>query len=63
MTARRIGVGFVVAAMLVVGQSAPALATNGNKYPKLGYCAPGSCAEDGSTRACNTRHCSPHNCR
>ena len=53
-----------IAAMIVVAQAGPAAAASGQKpCPKLGYCAPGSCAQDGSTRACNPKNCSPHNCR
>lgn len=31
--------------------------------PKLGYCAPGTCAKDGTQRACNIKNCSKQNCR
>ena len=31
--------------------------------PKLGYCAPGTCAKDGTSRACNIKNCSKQNCR
>jgi hypothetical protein len=36
----------------------------GNKpCPKLGYCSPGTCAKDGTQRACNIKNCSKQNCR
>jgi len=65
MRTRRVaaGIGLMLAALLMMAHSNAALATNGNKCPKLGYCPPGTCAQDGSTRACNTKNCSAHNCR
>lgn len=59
-----IAIGSLIAAILVVAQNHGSLAANVNKpCPKLGYCPAGSCAKDGTTRACNTKNCSPHNCR
>ena len=58
-----IAIGVLIAAACLVLQGDAARATNGNKCPKLGYCPPGSCAQDGSARACNSKNCSPHNCR
>jgi len=58
-----IGIGFLIAALCVAAANNAALAVNGKSCAKLGYCPPGSCAQDGSTRACNVKNCSPHNCR
>jgi hypothetical protein len=59
-----IGIGLLLQALLVVAQNNGSLAANVNKpCPKLGYCPAGSCAEDGTTRACNIKNCSPQHCR
>jgi hypothetical protein len=63
MTSIVLRIGLLVGAALVAAHSGAALASNGNKCPKLGYCPPGSCAQDGSAQACNIKNCSPHNCR
>jgi hypothetical protein len=54
-----------VTAMLAVTFTTASYAqSNRNKpCPKLGYCAPGTCAVDGTTRACNPKNCSKKNCR
>ena len=31
--------------------------------PNAGYCAPGTCADNGDKRACNIKRCSAKNCR
>jgi hypothetical protein len=57
------GIGILLQAIFVVPQNNEALAANANKpCPKLGYCPAGSCAQDGTTRACNIKNCSPRNC-
>lgn len=66
MTKRPIAIGFglLMAAVFAVAQTNAALSANLNKpCPKLGYCPAGSCAQNGTTRACNPKNCSPHNCR
>ena len=58
-----LGIGIVLPALFVVAQNNAALAANGQKpCPHLGYCPPGSCAEDGTARACNVKNCSPKHC-
>jgi hypothetical protein len=58
-----IGIGILLQMIFVIAQDNRSLATNANKpCPKLGYCPAGSCAEDGTTRACNTKNCSPQHC-
>jgi hypothetical protein len=57
------GGGLLLQAIFVIAQNNGSLAANGNKpCPKLGYCPPGSCAADGTTRACNIKNCSPQHC-
>jgi hypothetical protein len=56
-------IGILLQAIFVVTQNNGSLAANANKpCPKLGYCPTGSCAEDGTTRACNIKNCSPKHC-
>jgi hypothetical protein len=59
-----IGIGVLLQAIFVVAQNNESLAANtNNPCPKLGYCPTGSCAADGTSRACNIKNCSPQNCR
>ena len=32
------------------------------KCPKVGYCPPGTCADNGGKRACDVKNCSKQNC-
>lgn len=58
-----IGIGILLQALFVVAQNNGSLAASGQKpCPKLGYCPAGSCAEDGTARACNIKNCSPKHC-
>jgi hypothetical protein len=58
-----IAVRILLQAVFVLAQSDGLWAANGHKpCPKIGYCPPGSCAEDGTTRACNIKNCSPQHC-
>lgn len=54
-----IGLPIALAAMTGAAQAA--------KFHKqcahLGYCSPGTCAVDGSNRACNIKNCKKSNCR
>jgi hypothetical protein len=59
-----IGIGILLQGVFVLAQHHGSLAANANKpCPRLGYCPAGSCAEDGTTRACNIKNCSPQHCR
>jgi hypothetical protein len=59
-----IGIAMLLQTIFVVAQNNESVAANGKKpCPKLGYCPAGSCAQDGTTRACNIKNCSPQNCR
>lgn len=58
-----LGIGILLQMLFLVVQTNGSLAANGHKVcPNLGYCPPGSCAEDGTARACNIKNCSPKHC-
>ncbi len=50
--------------ILAVMTAGAARAANTHKQCEhLGYCSPGTCAVDGSNRACNIKNCKKSNCR
>jgi hypothetical protein len=60
---RVIAGGLLLQTAFALAQIGGLLAASGQKpCPKLGYCPPGSCAADGTTRACNIKNCSPQHC-
>lgn len=54
---------FAAASMLFMTTFSYAVRSGQKPCPKLGYCAPGTCAEDGNTLACNPKNCKKSNCR
>ncbi len=54
----------VVLPMIFAATTAGASQSGGHKpCAHLGYCAPGTCADNGSNLACNTKNCKKSNCR
>jgi hypothetical protein len=54
-------VALVLAAIFVIP---PLDLAQARKYcPNGGYCAPGSCAQNGGRYACKAAKCSPKNCK
>jgi hypothetical protein len=51
-----------LAAALAMSAATLAFASSHKPCPHVGYCKPGTCAQDGTTRACNPRNCSKANC-
>ena len=63
MTLRKFRLVAFVALAGVMSMVAVTTAEAAKPCPKGGYCAPGTCAKDGSKRACNLKNCSKQNCR
>ncbi len=54
----------IVLPMIFAATPAGASQSGGHKScAHLGYCSPGTCAVDGSNRACNIKNCKKSNCR
>jgi hypothetical protein len=49
-------------AALAMGAASLAFASSHKPCPHIGYCKPGTCAQDGTIRACNPKNCSKANC-
>jgi hypothetical protein len=47
---------------LVMSAVTLACASSHKPCPQVGYCKPGTCAQDGTPRACNPKNCSKANC-
>jgi hypothetical protein len=54
---------FAIALPAILATTTIANAQGHKPYPKLDYCSPGTCAKDGTSRACNIKNCSGQNCR
>lgn len=53
----------VALAVALAMSAAPlAFASSHKPCPHVGYCKPGTCAQDGTIRACNPKNCSKANC-
>jgi hypothetical protein len=52
----------IFAAGLSISAATLAYASSHKPCPQVGYCKPGTCAQDGTTRACNPKNCSKANC-
>jgi hypothetical protein len=50
------------AATLAMSAATLAFASSHKPCPHVGYCKPGTCAQDGTIRACNPKNCSKANC-
>jgi hypothetical protein len=51
-----------LAAAFAVSAANLAYASSHKPCPHVGYCKPGTCAQDGTMRACNPKNCSKANC-
>ena len=63
MKLRKVSLVAFVALVGAVSVVAVTTAQAAKPCPKLGYCAPGTCAKNGGKRACNVKNCSKQNCR
>lgn len=54
----------IVTLAIALAMSAATLAFASSHKPcaHVGYCKPGTCAQDGTIRACNHKNCSKANC-